>query len=94
MKILKIAAAVAFGAVSLSALAKDPHKVGVADNAFTFASSVSGSQLVIGAAIEGSYSSQASVAVGAPHYVIGTQGGSYVIGTQGGSYVIGTQGGR
>ena len=94
MKILKIAAAVAVSVVSLSALAKDPQKFGVADNAFTFASPVSGSQsLVIGAAIEGSYSSQTSVAVAAPHYVTGTEGGSYIIGTQG-RYVTGTEGGR
>jgi hypothetical protein len=94
MKILKIAAAVALSAVSLSALAKDPQKVGVADNAFTFSSAASGLQsVVIGAAIEGAYSSQASVAVGTPHYVIGTNGGSYVIGTNGGHYVIGTNGG-
>src|SRR5580658_5030143 len=95
MKILKIAAVVALSAVSLSALAKEPQKVGVADSAFTFSSAaVSGGQpVVIGAAIEGTYSSQTSVAIGTPHYVTGTNGGSYVTGTNAGHYVTGTNGG-
>ena len=73
MKILSIAAAVAFSTASLSAVAKDADQVNVADNAFTVTAAVGGSQsVVIGAAIEGNYSSQMGVAVGAGHYITGT----------------------
>ena len=73
MKILSIAAAVALCTVSLSALAKDVDQVGVADNAFTYTSATYGSQsVVIGSAIEGSFSSQTAVALGSVHSITGT----------------------
>jgi hypothetical protein len=92
MKILSIAAAVALGTVSVSALAKDVDQAGVADNAFAYTASASGSQSVlIGAAIEGSFSSQTAVAVGAARAITG--GGGRAI-TGGGGRAITGGGGR
>ena len=91
MKILSIAAAVALSTVSLSALAKDKDQVGVADNAFTY-SVATGSQSVIGAAIEGNYSSQVAVAIGGTHDISGTGGNHDISGTGGNHDISGTGG--
>ena len=91
MKILSIAAAVALSTVSLSALAKDKDQVGVADNAFTYSIAATGTQSVIGAAIEGNYSSQMAVAVGTRE-ITGTGGVSEITGTGGVSEITGTGG--
>src|ERR1700722_11576311 len=75
MKILSIAAAVALSAISLSALAKDGDKASVADNIFAYAAVPNGTQsIVIGSAIEGSFSSQAAVAVAASRSITGMGG--------------------
>ena len=92
MKILSIAAAVALSTGSLSAFAKDVDQTGVVDNVITYTASVSGSQsVVIGAAIEGSFSSQTAVAVSTGHSITG--GGGSVISAGGGRSITGGGGG-
>ncbi|HTY95036.1 MAG TPA: hypothetical protein VMC02_14175 [Steroidobacteraceae bacterium] len=95
MKILSIAAAVALSTVSLSALAKDVDRAGVADNAFTYAAGAESSlSVVIGAAIEGSYSARAAVAVGVgtANLITGTGGNHLITGTGGNHLITGTGG--
>ena len=95
MKILSIAAALALTIVSLSALATDADQVATTDNALNVTAAVSGSQSVIlGTAIEGTYSSQSAVALGVTniHSVTGTGGNHYITGTGGSHYITGTGG--
>ena len=91
MKILSIAAAVALSTVSLSALAKDVDQAGVVDNAFAYTTATTGPQsVVIGSAIEGSFSSQTAVQVSTTHAITGS-GGSAITGS-GGHAITGSGG--
>ncbi len=96
MKILNIAAAVALGTVSLSAVAKDIHEDNSTGSAFTVTAAASGPQsFVVGEAIEGRYSMETAVAVGVSnHYITGTGGHLYITGTGGSHYITGTGGSR
>jgi len=77
MKILSVVAAVALSTASLSALAKDGDRAGIADTAFAYTALAAGSQsVVISSAIEGSFSSQTAVQVGATHAITGSGGGA------------------
>jgi len=92
MKTLNIGAAVALSIVSVSVGAKDVDHVGVVDNGFAYTGSASGSQpVVIGSAIEGDFSSQIAVAVGAGHAISG--GGGHAI-SGGGGHAISGGGGQ
>src|ERR1700722_5610790 len=91
MKILSIAAAVALSTVSLSALAKDVDQAGIADNAFAYTAPTTGTQsVVIGSAIEGSFSSQTAVQVGLTHAITGS--GGHAITGSGGHAITGSGG--
>jgi Ca2+-binding RTX toxin-like protein len=95
MKILSIAVAVALSTASYSALAKDAHDTGAADNAIAVTAAAGGTEsAVIGTAIEGSYSSQAAVSVGAgtTHWITGTGGNHWITGTGGNHWITGTGG--
>jgi hypothetical protein len=93
MKILNIAAAVALSIVSVSAGAKGVDQIGIADNVFAYTTSATGSQpVVIGSAIEGDFSSQMAVAVGAAGHAISGGGGHAISG--GGGHAISGGGGH
>jgi hypothetical protein len=97
MKILSIAAAVALSAISLSALAR----AGVADSVYAYETVPNGTQsIVIAHAIEGSFCSQAAVAVAASHSITGMGGsptgggGASITGMGGGGRIAGKASGH